>query len=894
LLTNSTKLGPYEILAPLGAGGMGEVYRASDKRLNRTVAIKVLPESLANNGDRLHRFEQEARVLSALNHPNLLAIYDVGAENGTHYLVSEFLEGQTLRERMNAGPFSQRKLSEYALQIASGLGAAHDKGIVHRDLKPENIFITHDDRVKILDFGLAKQSQSIIGLTGETETLTSPAHTTAGTVMGTVGYMSPEQVRGQAVDARSDIFSFGAILYEMATGKRAFKGDSGVETMNAILKEDPPEIDPAQIKTSPALERIIRHCLEKNPANRFQSARDLAFALSALSGTDATSAIASPPQAHATNKRPWLVWIIAGLAVLVLIAAVVDSLQRTPQAQRMEFALPLEQDTSQVTVSPDGRMLAFVSPDPATGANVISVMPVGASEVTPLAGTEGATYPFWSPDDAYVAFFADGKLKKVPASGGVPQALAPASAGRGGSWGKQGIIFTPDSSGWMWKINADGSGLAPFTNQIYDLSKKEASHRWPVFLPDGDHFLFLAGTFSTLAQSDIYLSSLSHPKEKDLVVVAESNPGYADGFLFYLDQKKSLRAVRMDRNGKVSGDAQVIADQVGYQPSTYWGAFSVAQNGTVIYNPTIGAGLSVLTWYDRSGKELGMVGDAGVLGNPNLSPDGSRVAMDVADSKSSTVNLWIQDFKSGTSSPFTFDPAEDDDPVWSRDGNWIAFRSTMNADIRIYLKQVRGMSPSKIAFDLNLAATGIGQEDDMVPNSWSLDDKEVLCTLQPVAGGSQLVLIPVSGGEMTPFLTSGSTEEDGQISPDGKWVAYASNESGDWEIYVTSFPGAIGKWQVSRGGGTEPHWRADGKEIFYIGPRAMMTAVSVSAAGGTFSSGNPQPLFQTQFRAPVSSSDLFRYDVSKDGQRFLVDRYTRPPNVTPVHIILNSTSALPK
>ncbi len=894
VLSSATRLGPYEIIAPLGAGGMGEVYRASDKRLNRTVAIKVLPESLASNGDRLHRFEQEARVLSALNHPNLLAIYDVGAENGTHYLVSEFLEGQTLRERMNAGPFSQRKLSEYALQIANGLAAAHEKGIVHRDLKPENIFITHDDRVKILDFGLAKQSQSIAGLTGETETLTSPAQTTVGTVMGTVGYMSPEQVRGQAVDARSDIFSLGAILYEMATGKRAFKGDSGVETMNAILKEDPPEIDPAQIKTSPTLERIIRHCLEKNPVNRFQSARDLAFALSALSGTDSTSAIPSSAQPTQPAKRPWLVWIIAGLAVVVLIAALIDSLQRTPQAQRMEFALPLEQDTSQLAISPDGRMLAFVSPDPATGASVISVMPVGASDATALVGTEGASYPFWSPDDAYVAFFADGKLKKVAASGGVPQALAPATAGRGGTWGKQGIIFAPESSGWLWKINPDGGGLAPLTKQIYDVSKKEASHRWPVLLPDDDHFLFLAGTFSTLAQSVIYLSSLSHPKEKDFVVAAASPVGYTGGYLFYVDEKKSLRAVRMDSNGRVSGDAQVIADQVGYQPSTYWAAFSVAQNGTVVYNPTVGAGLSVLTWYDRAGKELGKVGDAGVLGNPNLSPDGARVAMDVADAKSSTVNLWVQDFKDGTSSPFTFDPAEDDDPVWSRDGNWIAFRSTMNADIRIYLKQLRGMSPSRIAFDLNLATTGIEQEADMVPNSWSPDDKEILCTLQPVSGGSQLVLIPASGGKMTPFLTSGSTESDGQISPDGKWVAYSSNESGDWEIYVTSFPGASGKWQVSRGGGTEPRWRADGKQIFYIGPKAMITAVPVNTAGGAFSSGNPEPLFQTQLRAPVSSSDLFTYDVSKDGQRFLIDRYTRPPNVTPVRIILNSTSGVPK
>ncbi|MGC1105642.1 MAG: protein kinase [Candidatus Acidiferrales bacterium] len=891
VLASATKLGPYEIVSPLGAGGMGEVYRASDTRLDRIVAIKVLPASLADNADRLHRFEQEARVLSTLNHPNLLAIHDVGEQGGIHYLVSEYLDGETLRERMTAGLLPQRKVSEYALQIANGLAAAHDKGIVHRDLKPENIFITHDDRIKILDFGLAKQSQSIAGLTGDTATLTSPAQTTAGTVMGTVGYMSPEQVRGQVVDARSDIFSLGAILYEMATGKRAFKGDSSVETMNAILKEDPPEIDPAQIKTSPALERIVRHCLEKNPANRFQSARDLAFALSALSGTGSTSAISSPAW---PAKRPWLVWTIAGLAVLALIAAAIVSLQHTPQAQRMEFALPLQQDTSHMAISPDGHMLAFVSPDAATGASIISVMQIGASDATPLAGTEGASYPFWSPDDAYVAFFAGGKLKRVPANGGVPQALATASAGRGGSWGKQGIIFSPDAIGWLWKVNADGSGLAPVTDQIFDPSKKEASHRWPVLLPDGDHFLFLAGTFSNDSQSFIYLGSLSQPKQKIVVVAAASPPGYAGGYLFYLDEKRSLRAIRMDKHGKTSGEAQLLVDQVGYQPGPYWAAFSVAENGTVVYNPEIGGGLSVLTWYDRSGKKLGTVGDIGVLGNPTLSPDGSRVVVDIADPKANNVNIWIQDFKGDTSSPFTFDPSEDDDAVWSRDGSSIALRSTVGGDTRIYLKPVRGMAPYKTIFDVHLDGIGAQQNADLVPNSWSLDDKEVLCTLQPVAGGSQLVLIPASGGKMTPFLTSGSTENDGQISPDGKWVAYASNESGDWEIYVTSFPGAAGKWQVSRGGGTEPRWRGDGKEIFYIGPKATMTAVPVSTVGGTFSSGNPASLFQTQLRAPVSSTDLFRYDVSKDGQRFLIDHYTPPAQIIPLRIILNSTAGLQK
>jgi serine/threonine protein kinase len=891
-LTSGTKLGPYEIVSPLGAGGMGEVYRARDTRLDRTVAIKVLPESLANDPDRLPRFEQEARVLSTLSHPNLLAIYDVGTQAGTHYLVSEYLEGQTLRERMGAGLLPQRKISEYALQLANGLAAAHDKGIVHRDLKPENIFVTRDDHVKILDFGLAKQLQGVASLTGETATLTSPAPTAAGTVMGTVGYMSPEQVRGQPIDHRSDIFSLGAILYEMVTGKKAFKGDSGVEVMNAILKDDPPEIDAAQIKVSPGLERIVRHCLEKDPANRFQSARDLAFALGALSGTDSTVALHSSP---ARRERSWFPWaagvglaFVAGAALLFLLR------QEPPRVERLEFAIPIQQETSHLAISGDGRMLAFVSPDQTSGANMLGVQRIGSSAVTILPGTEGASYPFWSPDDGYVAFFADGKLKKIATSGGVPQVLASATSGRGGSWGRSGVIvFAPQASGWLWKVNADGSGLAPLTDKIF-VATKEASHRWPVFLPDGNHFLFLAGSFTNSGPDDgLYLSSLAG-KEKSLLVSTHSNPGYANGYLFYLDEKKSLRAVSMDASkGNTSGEPQIVADQVGYQPSTYWGAFSVAENGTVVYNPTIGAGLSVLTWYDRAGKELGHVGDIGVLSNPSLSPDDGRVAADVADAKANGVDIWISDLKHGTSSRFTFDPAEDSASIWSHDGAWVAFRSTQNTYTRIYLKQAQGMLPAKSIFDIGASGSGGNGTDDIVPNSWSLDDREILCTLQPAAGGSSLVLIPASGGKIVPFLAAKADATNGQISPDGKWVAYASNESGDWEIYVTTFPTAIGKWQVSRGGGIEPRWRGDGKEIFYIGAGATLAAVPVSTEG-TFSTGNPTPLFHSQFRAQVSSTDLFTYDVTKDGRRFLVNRYAKPQQVVPLRIVLNAAAGLQK
>jgi Tol biopolymer transport system component len=878
-LTSGTKLGPYEIVSPLGAGGMGEVYHARDTRLDRTVAIKVLPESLASDTDRLQRFEQEARVLSTLSHPNLLAIYDVGTQGGIHYLVSEFLEGQTLRERMSAGSLPQRKVREYALEIANGLAAAHDKRIVHRDLKPENIFITHDERVKILDFGLAKQSPGIASRTGESATITSPTPTTPGTVMGTVGYMSPEQVRGHAVDHRSDIFSFGAILYEMVAGKRAFKGESGVETMNAILKDDPPEMDAAQMKVSPALERIVRHCLEKSPANRFQSARDLAFALGALSGTESTAAV---HPGLMPRKRLWVAWAGVGLA-LVATALVFLLRQGPPRAERLEFAIPVQGEVGHLALSPDGRMLAFVSPDEGSGANTLSVQRIGSSTAAVLPGTEGANYPFWSPDDAYVGFFADGKLKKVAAPGGTPQILAVTPNARGGSWGRNGIIYAPDAGGPLWRVNPDGGNAAPLTDKIF-VDPPESSHRWPVFLPDGDHFLFWAGNFTNSVDdrtSGIYLSSLA-AKNKTLLVLTHSNLGYSSGYLYYVDARKALIATSMDvSNRRVAGEPRVFGEGVGFQPSTYWGAFTVAENGTVVYNASSGAALSVLTWYDRAGKELGRVGDPGVLANPTISPDGNLVAVDITDVRANNVDIWIDDPKRGTTSRFTFDPAEEVAGTWSRDGAVLAFRSSAGGT-SVFLKKTHGLEPEKPIVRLRGG-------DEIVPNSWSVDDREILCTSQPAGGGADLVLVPASGGKMVPFLASKASETSGQISPDGKWVAYASNESGDWEIYVTTFPGAAGKWQVSRGGGTEPRWRGDAKEIFYIGPKGMLTAVPVNG-DGTFSTGTPAPLFQIHGRAPVSSTDLFTYDVTKDGKRLLVNRYVKPQHVAPLTVVLNAST----
>ncbi len=889
-LTPGTKLGPYEIQSPLGAGGMGEVYRARDTRLDRIVAIKVLTEGLESTPEVRQRFDREARAVSSLNHPHICALYDVGHQDGIDYLVMEYLEGQTLAARIEKGPLPTPELLRTASQIADALDKAHRRGIVHRDLKPGNVMLTKSG-AKLLDFGLAKGGEVLQGDIGSSPTMSHPL-TVKGTIVGTMQYMSPEQLEGKEADARSDIFSFGAMLYEMATGKKAFEAKSHASLIAAILKDDPRPMRELQPLAPPLLESIVKSCLAKDPDERPQSAHDLKLELDWIRDSSGITQVQQQPTVGKSyGSKTARIALLSALCAALAVGALAFFFRSKPAAaERLEFFIPIQQEMTHLALSPDGHMLAFVSPDEASGANMVSVQRIGSSAITLLPGTEGASYPFWSPDDAFVAFFADGKLKKVALSGGAPQPLATATSGRGGSWSRTGVIvFSPQAAGWLWRINSDGSGLAPVTNKSFDPSRN-VSHRWPVFLPDGENFLFTMLTFSSNDDSrGIYFDSFkADPKQ---LVLSRSNVGYANGYLFYLDDKTSLRATQFDPAKRVVGsDSQVIADQVGYQPSISWGTFSVSENGTIVYNATLGATLSVLTWYDRTGKELGHVGDIGVVANPTLSPDGSRVAIDIADAKANDVNLWLGDLKRGTNSRFTFDTTEDVGGVWSRDGSMIAYRSLQAKDTNLFLKQAQGLQPPRLIFS---ASANAHPTDDLIPNSWSPDDKLLLATLQAASGGSQLVLIQPSSSKMTPFLSSTSNDSNGQISPDGKWVAYASNESGDWEVYVTTFPAATGKWQVSRGGGSEPRWRGDGKEIFYIGPKSMLTAVTVDTRD-SFSSGNPTPLFRTQIRAQVSSTDQFSYDVTKDGQRFLVNKYAKPAQVAPLHIILNATAGLTK
>jgi len=863
---------------------MGEVYRARDTRLGRDVALKILPESFAQDAERLHRFEQEARAVAALTHPNILALFDIGRHNGSPFLVSELLEGGSLRDVLENGALPQRKTIEYGVQIAHGLAAAHEKGIVHRDLKPENVFVTKDGRIKILDFGLAKLAPKA-GAEPDEVTLTS-SHTVAGTVMGTASYMAPEQVRGDAVDARTDIFAFGAALYEMLSGVRAFRRDTAAETMTAVLKEDPPELSDPGHAVSPTLERIVRRCLEKNPEQRFQSARDLSFALGALSGTETSGTARASAVAAARRRTSLLPWLAAALAMVAVAAGTWFVARRPPPTRRMQFALavPDEMSISHMALSRDGTMLVFVSPEESSALPMLFVQRIGSSSVTLLPGTQGASYPFWSPDGAYVGFFASGKLQKMAISGGTPQALATALAGRGGSWGSKGvIIFAPDPNSPIERINADGNGLAPVTQGIRTAG--DQTHRWPQFLPDSDHFLFWGGNFGNLKDdrsSGIYISSLEG-KERKLVTLCHSSFGFDAHNLFYADDQKQLVGITFDgASGTVSGSPTVVANAVGFQPSTYWSAFTVAQNGTLIYNTDVGAAQSALTWIDRTGKELGRVGDPAIMDNPTLSPDGSRVAVDISDQKANNVDIWIESTTGAGNSRFTFDPAEEVVGVWSRDGRMVAYRLGDASGSSLYLKPSTGLERERKRYTVQ------DSMDDIFPNSWSLDDRQVLCTRQ-TSTGYYMELVPVAGGDPKRFLESKGSESNGQISPDGKWVTYASDESGGWEIYVTSFPGAAGKWQVSRGGGTEPRWRGDGKEIFYLSPTGMLMAVPVNGEV-TFATGQPAPLFQIHGRAPISSTDLFTYDVAKDGKRFLVNRYVKPEHVPPLTILLNAAS----
>ena len=892
-LASGTYLGPYEILAPLGEGGMGEVYRARDTRLGRDVAVKVLSSSLSADGDRLRRFEQEACAAGALNHPNILIVHDIGSHHGSPYVVSELLEGETLRKRISGVPLAQRRAIGYALEIANGLAAAHEKGIVHRDLKPDNVFVTKDGRVKILDFGLAKLTQSD-GSHSQTEIPTRRVNTDPGIVMGTVGYMSPEQVRGQAVDHRSDIFTFGAILYEMLSGRRAFHGQSAADTMSAILKEDPPDLSETNNNISPVLERLVNRCLEKNPEERFHSASDLAFALEALCGSAPISsqrmvAIAglSAPSSIAKHL-PWLIAGVLALALLVTIPFVIPSFRQVPARSNVIRASINQPENasflprSQFAVSPDGLRIVFIV-RPAGGRQSLWIRPLGALTAQPLAGTEDATYPFWSADSRFVGFFAQSKLKKVDASGGPPQTLCDAPNGRGGTWNRDGVIvFAPDNYRPLYRVSASGGAPVPVTK--LDDSKLQATHRWPWFLPDGRHFLYRSGTTSSASQKEnngIYLGLLDSDEQR-LILRVDTMPAYASGYLLFVRETALMAQPFDDKTFQLTGDALPITERVQVDFVLSRAVFSVSENGVLVSQSgeTVLADRQLL-WYERDGKQTTVVGAPALYAQIQLSPNGERLATAIFDLQTGSPEIWIYELSRDVPIRFTFDPDFDASPIWSPDGSRIVWRSSRKGHYDLYQKVSSGAGSDEILFE---------SEENKTPSSWSADGRFIAYINANIKGNTQndVWILPTFGDvKPFPFLQTRANEIDAQFSPDGRWIAYVSDESGTNQVYIAPFLTAVGKWQVSRGGGAEPRWRGDGKEIFFLSPDNKLMAVALNAKESNLEVGNAQPLFDVHPANPPG----YHYDVTSNGKGFLVDT-TKEGNSAPLALVVNWTADL--
>jgi eukaryotic-like serine/threonine-protein kinase len=659
-ITAGTKLGRYEIRSKIGEGGMGEVYRAYDAAMHREVAIKLLPAELSTDKGRLARFEQEAQTAGALNHPNILVIHHIETHEGAPYIVSELLEGETLRPRLGRTALAQRRAIDYANQIAHGLAAAHERGIVHRDLKPDNIFITKDGRVKILDFGIAKLTQSE-AIQSQTEIPTRRIDTDPGTVLGTVGYMSPEQLRGQSVDHRSDIFSFGAILYEMLSGRRAFQRESAPETMSAILNEDPADLSETNKNIAPALERVVHRCLEKNREARFHSASDLAFALEALSGatpiSSQTVAMPSPFNPAKLNKLlPWIVAAVLALTLLGTLPFALSSLRRAPEHANVirSTILPPEKTTfpsfSAFAVSPDGLRLAFSAPD-ASGHVMLWVRPLDALTAQPMPGTEGAGQPFWSPDSRFIGFFSQGKLKKIETAGGPPQTICDASGSRGGTWNRDGTIVFALSLGPLYRVSASGGASTPTTK--LDESLGQTTHRWPWFLPDGHHFFYTA--LVNPGQNEkggIYLGSLDS-NEQRFILRGFTNAIYASGHLLF-ERDGTLMAQRFDEKSlQLIGDAFPITERVDFFAGTVRGSFSASENGVLIFQSG-SEGTNQLVWFDRSGKQIGSVGEPGFYREAKLSPNGEKLAAASLNTQAGGLDIWLYELARNVPTRFTF------------------------------------------------------------------------------------------------------------------------------------------------------------------------------------------------------------------------------------------------
>jgi len=889
-LTAGTKLGPYEILSPLGAGGMGEVYRARDTRLERTVAIKVLASHLSSSPELKQRMEREARAISSLNHPHICQLFDIGSQDGTDYLVMEFLEGETLAEKLRNGAMPLHEVLKVGAAMAEALAVAHRSGIVHRDLKPGNIMLTQAG-AKLMDFGLAKPlgvpaaagSGSALPSFTAVATLSGPSPlsplTSAGSIIGTIQYMSPEQIEGKEADARSDIFALGAVLYEMTTGKRPFEGKSQISLASSILEKDPEPISNLKPLTPSAFEHVLMTCLQKNPEDRFQTAHDIKLELQWIAADKSSPTVAALPPAP-WQKRGRLGWAGAVVAAIALGAVAMLLFRPVPSAPSIRTAInPPPSATFNLTgdsagppvLSPDGASLAFA----ATGADgkiALWVRPMNSVEAHELPNTDGAIFPFWSPDSRSLGFFAAGKLKTIELSGGSAQVVCEAQLGRGGAWGPDRVIlFSPGSTAPILRVDALGGTPVALTKLD---ATQHTSHRWPFFLPDGQHYLYFALNHdpSKSANNTIYYASLDG-RENRALFRSQSNAIYASGFLLF-ERGDQLMAQPFDpSSGKLSGEPQNLAKNVVNDISTWHMGASASANGLMVFGGGASGDLQ-LVWVGRSDKQISTIVDKFTdLQGAVLSPQGERIALQIDTGMN---DIWVLDLARGVRTRLTFGPVANSFPVWSPDGKWIAYSSARNGHFDLYRKLSDGSAEEELLLTDN---------QWIIPADWSRDGKYLLYS-RPSASGSirQLWALPLDGDRKPALvLQRGSF---GKLSPDGHWLAYQSSVSGVSEVYVTAFGGGQGKWQVSDGGQL-PSWSKDGKELYYLDLTYSIFAVPVKDAGGALQFGAPQTVV-SHWSAPQTF-----YDVAPDGKKILLARVSQQVSQS-VTVVTNFTAELKK
>jgi len=898
-LAIGSRLGPYEILAAAGAGGMGEVYKARDTRLDRVVAIKVLPEGLAADPQFRDRFDREARAISALDHPYICALYDVGEQDGIAYLVMQYLEGETLADRVAGGALPLDQALQIAIQVAEALATAHKAGIVHRDLKPGNIMLTKAG-AKLLDFGLAKARAAVPGGAHPSMVPTTPPLTQMGAILGTVQYMAPEQIEGDEADARSDIFAFGAVVYEMLTGKKAFAGKSQASVMAAILNLDPPPMLPLVPLAPPLLDHVVTRCLAKAPDDRWQTARDvlheLRWATEYRSTGEPAIASASWPSSL-VHRAAW------PLAILSLVAAVAIGSRYWFGARPVERAVRFEvfppkgaqfaagTAGARTAISPDGTLLAF-SALPGDGRpNQIWVRRLDSVDASLLAGTEGADTLFWSPDSRFVGFFAEQKLKKSNVAGGVPQTLCGVPGGApSGTWNRDGVIlFGSSSTGGIRRVSAQGGE----PSQVTVVDDVLGRHLWPRFLPDGRHFVFFDPDAAP-TRHGVYVGSLDSKDVKRILTsdsVAEVAP--PDTLVFVRDT--ALFAQTFDqRSQEVVGDAVRVADIVSVDRGNGRAGFSVAASGVLVFAP--GSGVSAgsdleFRVFDRTGRDLGHAGGAVAYRGLDLSPDGTHVAGHRHEEAGG--DIWITDLSNGGSARLTFEPARHNtSPVWSPDGGHIAFGSLRNGSWGIYRKSSSGVGGDELLLE---------SKTPILPQDWSRDGQTIVFWRNDPATYADVWRLPLQG-DRTPvaFLRTPAVEQHAQLSPDGRWLTYSSSESGRAEIYVQSFPTAGTKYQVSTDGAVFPRWRHDGKEILFMSAPAggRILGATVQPAGAGLKFGPPRFLFDPRYvnwnHSETGGGVYHTFAVSPDGQRFVVpvQRNSTGDLPPPLTVVLNWTSAL--